>query len=240
MKKVLRRVAQVLAVLVVGLLVSVGFGNDAIRMFEGDEPSDSHGTTSAGSLEHGKRLPTAGPNFRAYSRLAALIGRNAVHHAVRDTVIDAYAHLDDEGVDHRFVYGETGWPSGGPFPPHKTHQNGLCVDFMVPLIDADGESRRFPTGPHTRFGYDLEFDERGVRGGHTIDFASIATHLLALDEAAGSSGLAIARVIIAPEYIARVTAADETGRVAARIPFMQGEAWVRHDEHYHVDFALIR
>ncbi len=240
MKRALRRLAQVAAALSAGLVATVWLGNDVIRLFEGDAPSVSHGTTAAGSLEHGKRLPTAGANYRAYSRLAALIGRNTVHHAVRDVVLAAYDHLDEEGVGHRFVYGETGWPSGGPFPPHRTHRNGLCVDFMVPLLGDEGEPRRFPTRLHTRFGYDLEFDENGTLGHRTIDFAAIATHLNALHDAAADHGLAIDRVIIAPEYIPLVTAADPTGRVGMHVPFMRSEAWVRHDEHYHVDFGLTR
>jgi penicillin-insensitive murein endopeptidase len=36
----------------------------------------------------------------------------------------------------------------------------------------------------------------------------------------------------------RLLEADARRRaLVAKLPFMQGRPWVRHDEHYHVDFA---
>jgi penicillin-insensitive murein endopeptidase len=124
-------------------------------------PSRSVGTTSAGRLEHGKRLPTHGPNFRAYSRLGAAVGRNAVHLQVRETVVAAYARAYAVLPEAKFLYGETGWPAGGPFPPHRTHENGLSVDFMVPVRTRDGTPTELPTWPWHTFGYGIEFDSVG-------------------------------------------------------------------------------
>ena len=85
----------------------------------------------------------------------------------------------------KFVYGETGWAGGGRFKPHRTHQNGTSVDFMVPVRNDAGASVPLPRGYGDRYGYDLEFDASG--------------HLLT---------------------------------------FMAAKPWIRHDEHYHVDFAV--
>lgn len=218
--------------------VVVYTGNTVLITFESDTPSRSFGTPVAGRLEHGKRLPTSGPNFRAYSRLGALLGRNSVHGAVRATVLEAYATLRRTSPDQLFVYGETGWPHGGPFLPHRTHQNGLSVDFMVPLRSAAGQPVPFPTSVFTRFGYGLEFDAEGRKGSTRIDFEAIARHLLALQEAAPLHGLRIARVIITPEYQPVLFATPSGLRLKGMIPMMTTPAWVRHDEHYHVDFAL--
>lgn len=63
-------------------LVTLRCGNDAMRLVESRRASVSHGTPDRGSLDHGKRLPTSGPNYRAYSLLGALLGRNSVNSRV--------------------------------------------------------------------------------------------------------------------------------------------------------------
>lgn len=214
----------------------VHFGNTAIRTFESERPSRSQGTPASGTLRHGKRLPTAGANFRAYSRLGALLGRNSLHSTARDIVLQAYATLADSAPDLTFVYGETGWPSGGRFRPHRTHQNGLSVDFMVPVRDRGGKAVPLPTRPWTRFGYDLSFDSAGRGGDLTIDFEALAAHLAALDAVARRKGSGIELLILAPEYYERVWTTKAGAHLRGRFPILGRPAWVRHDEHYHVDF----
>jgi murein endopeptidase len=72
------------------------------------------------------------------------------------------------------------WPSGGRIRPHRTHQNGLSVDFFVPVRNAQGKSVPLPISITNRLSYNIEFDISG-------------------------------------KYV---------------------KPWVRHDEHYHVDFAV--
>jgi penicillin-insensitive murein endopeptidase len=217
----------------------IAFANQVALSLEDATPSRSIGTPANGRLEHGKRLPDSGPNFVAYSRTGTSLGRNTVHGQVRDAVLDAYAELARTHPDLRFVYGETGLPSGGPMPPHRTHQNGLSVDFFVPVRDARGAVAVLPTGPDWKFGYDHEFDAAGREGDLRIDDAAIAAHLLALDAAARRHGMRIDRVIFEPELQPALFAAPGGREVKSRVPFMPGRAWVRHDEHYHVDFAIV-
>ena len=217
----------------------VRFGNTLARALEDDAPSRSFGATHDGRLENGKRLPDAGANFAAYSRLGTALGRNAVHSRVRDAVLGAYAGLARTHPDLRFVYGETGWPEGGRLRPHRTHRNGLSVDFFVPVRDATGASVSLPTLPWTRFGYDLEFDRTGRMGGLAIDNAAIVAHLAALDDAARRHGLRIERVIYDPALQPALFAAPGGAALRERIAFSARPSWVRHDEHYHVDFVLI-
>jgi penicillin-insensitive murein endopeptidase len=227
-RKRLRTLARVGAVLLVAAATLVRFGNDLARLVENDRPSVRH----EGWLENGKRLPTSGPNFVAYSWLGAALGRNAVHDRVRDTLLDAFADLAESHPDVLFVYGETGWPSGGAFWPHRTHREGLSVDVMVPVRSGGRPSRR-PTWPWNRWGYDVEFDASGVSGDLVIDFEAVSAHLMALHRAADANGLRIERVIFDAELLPELRAAK------GRLPpvKLQGEAWVRHDEHYHVDFV---
>ena len=53
-----------------------------------------------------------------------------------------------------------GWPKGGAFWPHRSHENGLSVDVFVPVRDAAGQAREVPTWPWNRFGYGLDFAEK--------------------------------------------------------------------------------
>jgi len=212
-------------------------GNSVAIALEARTPSRSIGTKARGRLERGKRLPTGGRNFEAYSLIGASLGRNSVHSTVREVVLDAYADLETAARGVKFVYGETGWPSGGRFRPHRTHQNGLSVDFMVPVRDAGGRSIPMPTWPWARFGYGLEFDSTGRAGALRIDFDVVAAHLAALYLAARRRGTSIELVIFAPELVRRLEADPRRRALVAKLPFMRGRPWVRHDEHYHVDFA---
>lgn len=98
--------------------------------------STCFGTTSAGRLENGCKLPLSGSNFQSYSSVLSLAGRTYVHCDVKNVLLEAYDALHSDGADWLDVYGETGKKNGGKFKPHKTHQNGLSVDFMVPVLNA--------------------------------------------------------------------------------------------------------
>jgi penicillin-insensitive murein endopeptidase len=233
-----RKLAIVIAAFGLAGLATWWWGNDFLRAFESDRPSRSHGTTSEGRLERGKRLPTSGPNFHAYSRLGALLGRNAVHSTVRDIVLAAYDSMAVLRPDVEFVYGETGWPSGGPFPPHRTHENGTSVDLFVPVLDAQGKPAVLPIRPWNKFGYSIEFDAEGRWQGYRIDFETLALHLLVLDAEARNHGARVGRVILAPEFKDELEGSPAGRRALATLPWMKGSPWVRHDEHYHVDFEL--
>lgn len=214
------------------------FGNDLLRRFESSAPSVAHGSSGSGSLEHGKRLPSSGPNFRTYSRLGSLFGRTAVHSTVEAILLASYARMAVEHPEVRFIYGETGHPEGGPFPPHRSHQNGTSVDLFVPVVDAAGHSTTLPVGPTNEFGYWIEFDSVGQWHDYTVDFPVVAAHLLALQEIARARGAPVARVIFAPEFHAQLAKSPEGRQALASIPWMVAKPWVRHDEHYHVDFAV--
>ncbi len=220
-----------------GLVLLLRYGNAVAIALESPQPSRSLGTPARGELQHGKRLPSRGENFHAYSDLGALLGRNAVHHKVRDAVLEAYGQLAQRQAGVTYVYGETGWPDGGRFAPHRTHQNGMAVDFFVPLRDRGGRSQAVPTHAFNRFGYDLEFNASGRMTGYRIDFPAMAAHLDALREAADRHGLDIQVVIFDPRLQPALFASQGGKGLRERVNFSRREAWVRHDEHYHVVFV---
>lgn len=196
------------------------------------------GTVANGRLENGVPLPSSGPNFSAYSDTAHAVGRTYVHSTVRDVVLGAYKNLAAAAPGKVFVFGETGWKSGGRIRPHRTHQNGLSVDFMVPVLDKAGRSVPLPTSALNRYGYDIEFDAAGRYEDLEIDFPAIAEHLYQLDAEARARGAGIARVIFDNAYLPRLLATPRGPYLQHNLRFMKGKPWVRHDEHYHVDFAV--
>lgn len=200
--------------------------------------STCYGTPAAGRLEGGVRLPPSGSNFRAYSRAGVALGRTHAHSRVAAAIVDAYSDLDRDAPGKTYVYGETGFPAGGPFKPHRTHGNGLSVDFMVPVLDRRGRSVPLPGNANDRYGYDLEFDARGRLGELRIDFEALAEHLHALDRAGRRRGAPIGRVILAPEYLPALFATSHGPALRRQLRFERGRVWWRHDEHYHVDFVV--
>lgn len=228
-----------IAVLVVAVSLGSYSANDVLRLLESAVPSESVGTTNDGRLIHGKRLPSAGRNFRTYSRLGSALGRTAVHSRVRAAILDAYTELVETQPETRYVYGETGWPWGGRFRPHRTHQNGLSVDFMVP-VRRGGQPATLPTHGFNKLGYGVEFDARGRSGSLAIDFDAIAAHLRALDDAARDHGLGIALVVFAPDLQELLFQTGLGAPLRGRLRFNVDPSWVRHDDHYHVDFRLVR
>lgn len=197
-----------------------------------------HGTPAKGRIEHAVQLPARGKNFRAYSAVGVNLGRTYAHGRVADAVADAYAALARVASKKTFVYGETGFAKGGPFKPHNTHQNGLSVDFMVPVIDAKGRSVPLPAHAGNRYGYDIEFDADARYRDLRIDFEALGEHLYALDQASQRSGSRIDRVIFEPAFLLRLFATTRGGYLRQHIEFTRGKVWWRHDEHYHVDFTV--
>lgn len=201
-------------------------------------PSQCYGTVAHGRIEHSVKLPAGGANFSAYSTLAAAAGRTFVHDKVAAIIAASYRNLATAYPHTRYVYGETGWRSGGRLRPHRTHQNGLSVDFFVPVRDGRGKSVVLPTNISNMFGYDVEFDAGARYGEYAIDFEALAEHLYELDMAAKAAGAGLALVIFDNQYLPYLYATRRGKYLRANLPFMTGKPWVRHDEHYHVDFAV--
>jgi penicillin-insensitive murein endopeptidase len=95
-----------------------------------------------------------------------------------------------------------------------------------------------PTNATNRYGYGIEFDKDGRYRDYTIDFDALAEHLYWLHDGAKSRGVGIALVIFDRSFLPKLFATVRGPFLQQHVQFMQGAAWVRHDEHYHVDFAV--
>lgn len=205
---------------------------------ESSAESVCFGSTSQGRLEGGVKLPSSGPNFVSYGSIPELAGRTYVHEKVRDVLVAAFKLLESEEPGKVFKYAETGKESGGSFPPHKTHQNGLSVDLMVPVTNSSGQSVHLPTHPLNRYGYDIEFDRDGRYGEYKIDYEALGALIVAMHKAAQSRGIRIWRVLFDPELQPQLYASSHGDYIRSHIRLSQRSSWVRHDEHIHVDFIV--
>lgn len=202
------------------------------------EESVCYGTTANGRLENGVKLPAKGKNFVSYSSVARLAGRTYVHSTVRDIMISSYTQLYQELPDKVFKYAETGFKSGGQFKPHKTHKNGLSVDFMTPVVNEKGESVHLPTHLFNKLGYNIEFDPKGRYKDLSIDYESMAAHIVSLHKQALVREVDIWRVIFDPKLQPNLFKTKHGPYLKKYIEFSKKRSWVRHDEHYHVDFDV--
>ncbi len=216
---------------VIALCVALSAGSAAVAQ------STCYGSTSDGAIEQACRLEASGPNFEPYTHLGRWLGRTWVHCTVAEVVAKAYQSLAAQRPHSRYVYGETGLRNGGEFKPHRTHRNGLSVDFMVPVLNAQDRSVALPTGITNKFGYNIEFDTAGKFDHLRIDYEAMAAHLLALEQAALAHGTQIERVIFAPELQQALRQSSAWPKIR-HLEYSRKTAWVRHDEHYHVDFRI--
>ncbi len=197
-----------------------------------------YGNTSDGKLKYGVKLPSSGKNYTTYSYIGEFLERTYVHSEVRDIIVDSYSILEKKLPQKVFKYAETGFKNGGKFRPHKTHQNGLSVDFIVPVIDKKGKSIHLPTNPLNKFGYNIEFDKFGKYKNYTIDYNALSAHLVALHKSAIKRGYNLWRVIFDPKLQPYLMKTKYGKYLQKNIKFSKKSSWVRHDEHYHVDFKI--
>lgn len=202
------------------------------------ETSICYGTSANGRLVNGAQLPAQGENYVGYSNIGRLAGRTYVHSEAKIIIEQAYAALATNYPNKVFKYAETGFAKGGKFRPHKTHQNGLSADFMVPVLTENNKSVHLPTHPLNTFGYDIEFDEIGNYENLIIDYTGLAAHIVAIHKATKARGHDLWRVIFDPKLQPYLIKTKYGGYLKDHIEFSKKRSWVRHDEHYHIDFAI--
>ena len=223
---------------------------DTIEAFYGankgnDLPSKSVGTVSNGSLVNGKLLPFSGSNFRYFDTTSYLNKRAFVHDKLLKTVLSCYQEFEHVFPGHPFCIMECSNEKGGKIAPHHTHQNGLSIDFMTPLMK-DGKSY-YALDSLGAEHYLLEFNSEGKNSDDAsiqIDFETVAHHLWILEQEARKNGLKISKVIWKLELKDELFATEYGKKLKAQnIYFAQNLTPIinsLHDDHYHVDFELAR
>lgn len=201
------------------------------------------GTVSDGSLENGYMVPFKGDNYRYFDEISYVSDRAFLHEKVLNTALGAYKELNKLHPNRKFVIMECSNKNGGKIYPHRTHQNGLSIDFMSPLIK-DGKpyyDLDILGGRH----YLLDFDAQGrylkdlsVK----IDFEMMAQHIWQLHQQGKKNGVKIKKVILNTNLKDDLFA-TATGKILKNsgIYFVQALRPLinsLHDDHYHIDFTL--
>ncbi|MCX6181513.1 MAG: penicillin-insensitive murein endopeptidase [Bacteroidetes bacterium] len=207
-------------------------------------PSKSTGTYSKGELINGKMMPFHGTNFTYFSETSYLSGRAYVNLKVKNSVLGAYSKLEKAHPGRMFGLMECSNKKGGKLWPHHTHQNGLSVDFMMPLIkDGKPYYKLDDDGPDH---YLLSFNDQGQYCKDTtisIDFNLVAQHILLLDEQARKNGLHVKKVIIKIELKDELFATPYGKKLKAKgiyvVQALTPQINDIHDDHFHIDFEGI-
>ena len=209
------------------------------------EPSSSLGTVNNGSLKNGRLFPFKGPNFVYFDSTSYLEKHAFVHEKVYRTVLDTYQRFEQLLPSFEFGLMECSNEHGGKIWPHRTHQNGLSVDFMSPLLKNGVSTTDFNAFglPH----YLMDFDENGVYTedpNYRIDFNLMARHLLELNEQAHKNGLKIEKVILKIALKDELFATEYGQKLknsgiyfATKLSELIDSL---HDDHYHVDFGIAK
>lgn len=220
---------------IIGLFLFLYIFPNSLLWFENDRPSKSSGHVANGTVTNAKRVPLRGKNYSTYSFPAYLVGRTYVNSKVRDVILDAYKICQSSCPATTFVLGETGFKKGNTFLPHRTHKNGLSVDFMSPLL----KNKKSYRSHHifNLWGYNFDFDNSGKNGKISLDYESIAQHLLALKQASQKQGMVIQKVIFDPALRKKLATTSCWSQIE-NLPYTKNRVAWRHDDHYHVDFGF--
>ncbi len=206
--------------------------------------SESVGRVSNGRLINGKLFPFSGKNYHYFDTLSYLSSRAYVNDKVKKIVLDTYAYFAESFPNHKFCLMECSHEHGGKLFPHKTHQNGLSVDFMSPLL-----KNNKPYYDLDSIGSDhywLDFDNKGQYledPSIQINFDLMAQHILALNKFAIKNEMRIKKVIFKIELKDELFASrygqelKKSGIyiVKALSPLINN----LHDDHYHIDFETL-
>lgn len=211
------------------------------RKMSNETESISTGSVSNGGLINGVLVPYKSKNFIYFDRDSYLEGRAFLNSMVRTVVLNSYDSLYKLMPHRYFCIMECSNEKGGDFFPHRTHQNGKSVDFMMPKkrngkpyygLDTLGAAH-----------YYLRFSDEGRYARNPeieIDFNLIAQHILILNYYANKLGSGIEKVIIKIElkdelfatYYGRLLKETDIYFAKALSPLINS----LHDEHYHIDF----
>ena len=206
------------------------------------EESISMGKVNEGSLKNGYPVPFSGKNFCYFDTTSYLNKRGFVNGRVKSVLIQTYDSLD-KCSNVYFGLMECSNEEGGKIWPHRTHQNGLSCDFMMPLLK-NGQSSTELNNLGANH-YLMDFNDDGIydeNADFSIDFNTMALHLLVLQEMAKKNHLAIDKVILKISLKDNLFATPNGKKLKeSGIYFATNLSPLidnLHDDHYHVDFAL--
>ena len=204
-------------------------------------PSQSIGSVSNGSLKNGKLIPFSGQNYTYFDTLSYISGRAFMNHKVKKTVLETYKSLETKTPNNHFGIMECSHEHGGKLFPHRTHQNGLSVDFMTPLMKDNRSYYGLDTLGADHYWIDFNNNGKYLEDlSISINFNLMAAHILEIEKFANLNGLKIKKVIFKMELKDELFK-SENGKIllekgiyiTKKLPPLINSL---HDDHYHIDF----
>lgn len=220
--------------------------SDYYQKNKGDaSPSKSIGTVKDGKLQNAKLVPFQGLNFQYFDTASYLAGRAFVIDKVKQTVVSSYKEMETVCPNRFFFIMECSNKGGGKIFPHRTHQNGMSIDYMTPLLKAGKPYYQYDTMGVSH--YLLEFDNEGkllADKDVSVDFETIAKHILSVEKAARANGLKISKVIFKIELKDELFATDSGKKLQSSGIYIVQQLTPLinsiHDDHYHIDFERVK
>ena len=210
--------------------------------FQDSVSTKSIGSVSNGKLENGTIIPFSGSNFAYFDTSSYLAGRAFTHQDVAKTIIGTFQYMEEQiDVKRTFKIMEFSNEHGGKMYPHRTHQNGLSVDLMMPL--KKNEQPYYGLDDLGAMHYLLDFNKKGQYIKDTtisIDFEMVATEIMTLDRIARENGLKVSKVIFNTDLRDELFATTWGQIMMSNGPYVTRnlEKVINdlHDDHFHVDF----
>ena len=228
------------------VLLILVFINSCTTLPKGKGKSISNGKVNSGSLENGRKFPFKGVNFKYFSPISySLLNRAWVHAKVLDVSLKSYEICLQKIPERKFLLMECSERNGGKMFPHRTHQNGTSIDFGTPMLK---EGKPYYLHHHIGiFHYAMKFNSKGVSKLNkkvSIDFETMAQHLLILEKTARKKGMYIKKVIFKIDLKDDLFKSQSGKKLkksgiyfARKLPKFIDEV---HDDHYHVDFGFLK
>lgn len=207
--------------------------------------SKTVGEVHNGSLINGYKIPYKGRNYKYFSLFSYyILNRAYTNNRLNEIVEESYKKCQTQIPSVKFMYMECSRKEGGKMWPHRTHQNGMSIDFMVPLTKRNKQKTFYD---HSGiFHYALSFDQNGklnLNKKVSINFEAVAKHILILDSTARKHGMKIKKVIL------KINLKDELFNTKSGHILKQSGIYFAkylpktinnlHDDHYHVDFDFL-
>lgn len=239
------KISKSRAILIIVALITIIVSIPEI-IHQNSGQSKSIGSVRNGQLKNGYILPYSGDNFSYFSPLSYYIMNNGyTHSTLYKTVLDAYKTCVKTCPNVHFKIMESCDKHGGKLLAHRTHQNGLGIDFMIPKVNKNGKQSKWLDWLGM-WHYLLAFDDQGknkiIKGIH-LDFESMGKHIIALDDAAKANGLRIRKIILKTELKDELYASSSGAEIRRRdiyiVRRLSHIVNVVHDDHYHIDFEMI-
>ena len=209
-----------------------------------NDSSQTIGSVSKGKLKNGKLIPFYGTNFTYFDSRSYLNHRAFTSDKVMSSILSSYKEMETIAIGRHFYLMELSNKEGGKIYPHRTHQNGLSVDFMMPMLKNDVPYIGLDTlgADH----YWLSFNDNGEYSEDksiVVDFELIAEHILSLEKSAKANGLNISKIIIKVEFKDELFSGKAGQKLKNSGIYVVNNLSTLindiHDDHYHIDFKKI-